>query len=93
MKSPLSAISAGAYYLSGDIAWLDFAATKPEYREKGAQSALLARRIDDAAAEGCRLFVVETAEQTPEKEAPSFRNMRRYGFEVAYTRPNYIMKF
>jgi hypothetical protein len=51
---------------------------------------LLARRITDAADLGCRRLVVETAEDTPKKDAPSFRNMLRFGFQVAYVRPNYI---
>jgi hypothetical protein len=41
---------------------------------------------------GCSLIVVETAEQTKDKPAPSFCNMRRFGFEVAYARPNYIFE-
>ena len=32
----------------------------------------------------------ETAEDTITRDAPSFRNLRRLGFEVAYRRPNYI---
>jgi hypothetical protein len=36
------------------------------------------------------MLVVETAEDTPEKGAPSFRNMLRFGFQVAYVRPNFI---
>jgi hypothetical protein len=33
---------------------------------------------------------VETAEDTVQRDAPSFRNMQRLGFEVAYARPNYL---
>jgi hypothetical protein len=44
----------------------------------------------DAAGDGCRWVSVETAEQTPEREAPSFRNLTRLGFTVAYRRPNYL---
>jgi ribosomal protein S18 acetylase RimI-like enzyme len=79
-----------AVYLDSKAAWVDFAATLPEFRGRGAQAALMKQRIDDAIAAGCRMLVVETSEQKPDKEAPSYRNMRRYGFEVAYTRPNYI---
>ena len=77
-------------FVSGDRAWLDFAATLPEYRGRGAQAALLARRIVDAAQLGCRWLVVETAEETPQRGAPSFRNMLRFGFRQAYVRPNFI---
>lgn len=86
-------IATGANYIDGRYCWIDFAATLAEHRGKGAQTALAVRRIEDAKARGCKWLVVETAEQTAEKEAPSYRNMIRLGFKVAYIRPNYIMKF
>jgi hypothetical protein len=86
-------MATAAVYCRGEYAWIDFASTLPGYRGRGGQAALLARRIADGAALGCKWLVVETAEATPEKPAPSYRNMRRYGFEVAYVRPNYLYKF
>lgn len=83
-------VATGALYQMGKQAWIDFATTLPEYRGHGAQSALLARRIGDAANLGCQLLVVETAEETAEKPAPSYRNNLRFGFRAAYARPNYI---
>lgn len=83
-------VATGALFASGDQAWVDFAATLPEYRGRGAQAALLSRRIIDAAELGCRQLVVETAEDTPARGAPSFRNMLRFGFREAYVRPNFI---
>jgi len=83
-------VATGAFFLAGDLAWMDFAVTMEAKRGKGAQSALVARRIRDAVALGCRGCIVETAEQTSSNEAPSYRNMRRFGFEVQYARPNYI---
>ncbi len=83
-------VATGALFVSQGLAWIDFATTLPDYRGRGAQSALLAQRIRDAAELGCRGLVVETAEDRPEKPAPSFRNQLRFGFEVAYVRPNYI---
>ena len=83
-------VATGAVYVLGGFAWIDFATTLPDYRGRGAQSAILARRIADAAELGCHTVVVETAEETPEKSAPSYRNMQRYGFSQSYVRPNYI---
>jgi GNAT superfamily N-acetyltransferase len=80
----------GALHVQDGVGWIDFATTLPEYRGRGAQSAILARRIGDAAELGCELLVVETAEDRPEKPAPSFRNQLRFSFQVAYVRPNYI---
>jgi len=84
------AIAAAAMFIAGESAWFGFAGTAAERRGRGAQTALVTRRLKDAAVEGCRWVSVETAEQTPEREAPSFRNLRRLGFSVAYTRPNYL---
>lgn len=83
-------IAGAAMFLAGDAAWFGFAGTVAERRGRGAQTALVIRRLQDAAAEGCRLVSVETAEPTPDHEAPSYRNLRRLGFSVAYRRPNYL---
>ena len=85
-----TAVATGAVYTLGGYAWIDFATTLPDYRGRGAQSAILAVRIADAAELGCHNVVVETAEETPEKSAPSYRNMVRYGFSQSYVRPNFI---
>jgi ribosomal protein S18 acetylase RimI-like enzyme len=83
-------VAAAAMYVAGDAAWFGFAATAASHRGRGAQTALILRRLGDARDAGCRWVSVETAEDTVEKNAPSFRNLRRLGFEVAYTRPNYL---
>lgn len=79
-----------AFYLKGEYAWFDFASTHPEYRGKGAQSALLEKRIEDCRKLGVKTIIIETAEQTTEKESPSYRNVLRAGFKEAYKRPNFI---
>jgi len=83
-------IASAAMYASGEAAWFGFAATDPAHRKRGAQRALVVRRLTDAAALGCSRVSVETAEDGVLKDAPSFSNLRRLGFEIAYTRPNYI---
>jgi GNAT superfamily N-acetyltransferase len=83
-------VATGALFAHGASCWVDFAATLSDYRGRGAQSALMARRIRDAADLGCQQLVVETAEDTPTRSAPSFRNMLRFGFRAAYVRPNYV---
>lgn len=83
-------IGAAAMYVAGDAAWFGFAATDAAHRKRGAQRALVIRRLMDAAAAGCSRISVETAEDGVVKDAPSFRNLRRLGFEIAYARPNYL---
>jgi len=82
-----------ALAIDGRVGWLSFASTLPEARGLGSQSALVARRIMDAKTAGCQILSVETSEETPAKEAPSYRNILRSGFEVAYVRPNYLYRF
>ncbi len=71
----------GALYVSGGVGSLAGAATAPRYRGRGCQSALIRRRIADAAAEGCDLVA---AQATP--GSSSQRNMERAGLRVAYTK-------
>lgn len=86
-------MACAAAYFRKPFAELAFAATLPEYGGRGAQSAFLARRMQDAADLGCESLISETAEDTLERPVASYRNMRRFGFEVAYLRPNYLLEF
>jgi GNAT superfamily N-acetyltransferase len=85
-------VATGATCVAGESAWLDFASTLPEARGRGAQSALLARRIRDAASLGCQRVLVETSEPRPDNPAQSWRNVKRMGFVQAYVRPNYVWR-
>jgi len=38
---------------------------------------------------GCRWLVVEADPDTAERPNPSYRNLVRFGFKLAYERPNY----
>jgi hypothetical protein len=54
------------------------------------QGAMFARRIADGLALGCQWFVTETGEDRPEDPNPSYHNMLRSGFKLAYLRRNYV---
>lgn len=84
-------VATGALFITDHAGWLGFATTNEEYRARGAQSVLIRQRLQDAEALNCRILSVETAEDRPDHTAPSFRNLRRMGFDVAYTRPNFIL--
>ena len=71
----------GSMRLSGGIAQLCGAATLPEHRRRGVQTALLARRLADAANAGCDVAVVTTQPGSKSQE-----NVQRRGFELLYTR-------
>ncbi|MEO8462208.1 MAG: hypothetical protein ABI555_03270 [Chloroflexota bacterium] len=84
------AVGAGGTYLIGEVAWLGFGATLESHRGRGSQSAIFARRMREAAALGVRLFITETGEDLPDDPNPSYRNMLRGGFHLAYQRRNWL---
>lgn len=86
-------ISAAALHLSEHYASMAFAGTLPTHRKMGAQNLLLQRRISDAMKAGSRYLIAETAQPTKGKSVASYRNMRRFGFQVAYARPNWQWTF
>ncbi|MFI6322812.1 GNAT family N-acetyltransferase [Nonomuraea sp. NPDC050556] len=63
------------------IAQLTGAATAPEHRRRGVQSALLSARLAAAASAGCDLAVVTT-----QPGSKSQQNAHRQGFSLLYTR-------
>jgi len=85
-----STVAAGAVYVGGEHAWLGLGATVAAHRRHGAQGALLALRIREAAARGARIAVTETGERLPDRPSASYRNILRAGFEEMYLRQNYM---
>jgi hypothetical protein len=63
-------IASAAMYVSGEAAWCGFAATDAAHRKRGAQRALVVRRLLDAAAVGCSRVSVETAEDALSRTLP-----------------------
>jgi hypothetical protein len=84
-------VGAGGLYSNHGLGWLGLGSTVPSHRGRGAQNALLARRIADAIEAGARGLVTETGQPRSGEEAahPSYRNILRAGFKVAYLRLNY----
>ena len=67
--------------LAEGVAQLCGAATRPEHRRRGVQSALLAVRLDVASQAGCDIAVVTTQPGSKSQE-----NVQRQGFALLYTR-------
>ncbi|MBI1277596.1 MAG: GNAT family N-acetyltransferase [Anaerolineaceae bacterium] len=84
-----SPAGSGLLMVSGDVGGLFSGATLPEYRRRGAQRAIMTQRVRDGLDLGCRWFSTETGEESPQNPNPSYHNMLRTGFELAYLRPNY----
>jgi len=79
----------GAMLIEDGVAELGIGATLEEARGRGCQTALLRRRVSDAASAGCRTLFVETGERVPDRPSASYRNILKAGFEEAYLRPNW----
>jgi GNAT superfamily N-acetyltransferase len=82
-------VATGALFESGEAGWLGAAATVPSHRGRGAQSAILAARVERARERGLRVLVTETGVPRDGRPGASYRNLVRSGFEPTYVRPNY----
>lgn len=81
-------VGTGSLFLEARGGWLGVAATLCEFREHGAQSALLTARIAAAAAAGCAVLTTETGEPVAGEPNPSYDNIRRSGFIAVGSRLN-----
>lgn len=68
-----------------DLGYLMAAATAESHRRRGAQQALIARRIEQAEQIGCSLLVSETLYMLRQ----SYRNLQRAGFQEVYEKEVY----
>ena len=67
------------------LGYLMAAATAESHRKRGAQQALIAKRIERAEQQGCSILVSETLYMLEH----SYRNLQRAGFEEAYEKEVY----
>ena len=74
-------VGAASMRLSNGIAQLCGAATLPNQRRRGVQTALLLRRLSDAARNGCDIAIVTTQPGSKSQE-----NVQRQGFSLLYAR-------
>lgn len=79
----------GAVYIQDDMASIDFGATAPEFRRRGSQGALLARRVEFALDMGCRRLFTCTGEAVAGDPQHSYGNILKCGFTEDYVRANY----
>ncbi|MBO7745405.1 GNAT family N-acetyltransferase [Paenibacillus sp. MWE-103] len=86
-------VACGAMFIDGGWAWLGVDATLAEYRGRGAQNALIERRIADGIAAGVSGFTAETGQPSEgeERKNKSYGNYHRAGFTRLYVRPNYVL--
>jgi hypothetical protein len=78
-------VAIAALCIFRDIGYLMAAATVESDRQRGAQQALIARRVEQAERLGCAVLVSETLSMLEH----SYRNLRRAGFEEIYDKEVY----
>jgi len=79
-------------FVHGDVATLSGAATLPEFRRRGAQTALMTARIREGAARGCTWVSTETWPESPGHPNPSQHNMRLLGLTELYVRQDWVFR-
>lgn len=85
-------IAAANLFVHGKVGSLNTAATLPEHRNRGAQSALLAARAAEAARAGCLRLVAEALTPSHGAVNPSLNNMLRCGLRPLYIRQDWIWR-
>lgn len=87
-------VATGAMYMDDGYAWLGGGATIAEYRNRGAQAALINARLEAGLSQGVSVFSVETEqpEQGRERGSTSYSNLRKAGFRQVYTRQNFRLE-
>ena len=78
-------VAIAALCIFEDIGYLMAAATAESHRRRGAQQALIAKRIERAEALGCAIEVSETLYMLEH----SWRNLQRAGFQEVYEKEVY----
>ncbi len=82
-------VAVALLWLQDEVAYLGMAGTSAAFRGRGAQGALIAARLQYAAAHGATIAVSETLKEIL---ASSYRNLERAGFARLYARPIYTRK-
>lgn len=80
---------AGGLFVQGQSGWLDWAATAPEFRRRGSQTAIMAARINRARELGCEHLFTETGAEVPGDPQHSYRNILKAGFSELHLRQNF----
>ena len=87
-----SPAGAGAMYVSGESAWMEWGATNPNFRRRGSQAAIMSARIQKAIELGCKLMFTETGEAVEGDPQHSYKNILKAGFTESVLRENYAPK-
>lgn len=83
-------VAGGLLFLGKEGAWLGLGGTSPSHRNRGAQGALMVRRVKEALEAGTAAIETETGEPVADESNPSLANMVRTGFRKVGSRLNFV---
>lgn len=89
LRSEQRVVAIGSMLIDDGIAQLGIDATLPGDRDRGANKALLRRRLLDAAAAACHTVFAELGECDRDDFAAAAHNLKAAGFAEAYRSPNW----
>ncbi|MFI5844032.1 GNAT family N-acetyltransferase [Catenuloplanes sp. NPDC051500] len=84
-------VAVGLVFTHGEIGLFKGGVTLPSHRGRGAQSALIAARIEAARAAGCRWVVSETSQPAAGEHHTSLSNLERAGFVRVWDYRNVLL--
>jgi hypothetical protein len=83
-------VATGNLLVQGDVASLNSGATLPSHQNRGAQSALIALRGEEALKARCTWLVAEAAKPAEDESNPSLNNLKRAGLRLQYERCDWV---
>jgi len=83
------AAGAGAIFIEGNMGWIEWGATDPDFRRRGSQAAIMAARLNLASEMGVDYVFTETGEEVEGDPQHSYKNILKAGFEESILRANY----
>lgn len=82
-------VAGGNLFIHGSVGSINHGSTLPGHYRRGAQSALIAARIEAAREAGCSWVISETGKPQPGETNASLDNLRRAGLRPMYARQNW----
>lgn len=82
-------IGTGVMFSAGDYSWLGAGTVLPRFASRGAHKALIEARMTEGRARGTLRFAAEATFSNSATVDISYDNLRKMGFEHAYSRKNF----
>lgn len=85
-------VGGGYLHVQDQLGWLGIGGVHPDARRMHIHQALMVQRIQLAIAANCLRLFTETGEAIGDEPNPSLQNMYSCGFDLGFSRMNYILQ-